>query len=89
MIAMYPHTQNIHCIYASFVVAVDGYTWEKEPCNVYILLAQFADKLANSGANRVVMMGRVQTRMSFAILRATNVYTYCMQLIIGAFMTMH
>ena len=39
MIAMYPHTQNIHCIYASFVVAVDGYTWEKEPCNVYILLA--------------------------------------------------
>ena len=58
-----------HASFSPFVVSVDGYMGKEAK----VLLSRFADKLANSwGKSYAVVMRWVQTRMSFAILRATN-----------------
>ena len=58
-----------HASFSPFVVSVDGYMGKEAKT----VLSRVADKLASSwGKSYAVVMGWVQARMSFAILRATN-----------------
>ena len=58
-----------HASFSPFVVSVDGYMGKEAKT----VLSRVADKLSSSwGKSYAVVMGWVQARMSFAILRATN-----------------
>ena len=58
-----------HASFSPFVVSVDGYMGKEAKT----VLSRVADKLASSwGKSYAVVMGWVQARMSFAILKATN-----------------
>ena len=61
---------NRHALFSLFVVSIDGYMG-REP---KVVLSRFAEKLVSLWKKPYPMvMGWVQTRMSFVILRATNI----------------
>ena len=63
---------NRHASFSPFVVSIDGYMGPRREAKV--VLSRFAEKLASLWKKPYpTVMGWVQMRMSFAILRATNV----------------